>query len=135
MARVYATVEEYEAFTGETAPANAGRLLARASRLVDRAMVAAIYDTTPAGYPSDTDVLAGFRDATCVQVEAWANRETAQADGSDPAASPWTSVSAGGLSFSRPADAVPVAVADDTALTAEAVEILEGLGLCEVVWS
>jgi hypothetical protein len=131
VARVYATVAEYEAFTGETAPANVGRLLARASRLVDRAMVAAVYDTTAAGYPSDSDVLAGFRDATAAQVQVWAARDAAAA-GDDPVNSPWTSVSAGGLSFSR--QSAPVATVDDTALTAEAVEILEGLGLERVIW-
>ncbi|WP_228974950.1 hypothetical protein [Streptomyces sp. DH12] len=135
MARVYATTAELEAYTGQPAPDNAERLLARASRLVDRAMVAAIYDVDASGYPSDPDVREGFRDAVCAQVEVWTDRETAEADGSNPAAGPWTSVSAGGLSFSRPAEAVPVPVADDTALTAEAVEILEGLGLAQVVWT
>ncbi|MES9804923.1 hypothetical protein [Streptomyces cinereoruber] len=135
MARVYATPEEYEAFTGTTAPANAARLLARASRLVDRAVVASLYDTDLSGYPADTDIRDGFRDATCVQVEAWVDRESAADGGDDPAAGPWTSVSAGGLSFSRPAESVPVPVPDDTVLTAEAVEILEGLGLEQVVWS
>ena len=133
MARVYASAEEYEASTGETAPANPARLLARASRLIDRAMVAAIYDTTAAGYPSDSDVLAGFRDATAAQVQVWASRDAASGAGSDDVAnSPWTSVSAGGLSFSR--QSAPVATVDDTALTAEAVEILEGLGLERVIW-
>jgi hypothetical protein len=135
MARVYATTAEYEAFTGDLAPDNAARLLARASRLVDRQMIAALYDVDASGYPSDSDVRAAFRDATCAQVEAWTDRETAADDGSDPAAGPWTSVSAGGLSFSRPAESVPVRVADDTALTAEAVEILEGVALEQVVWT
>jgi hypothetical protein len=135
VARVFATVEEYEAFTGSTAPANAGRLLARASRLVSAATKAAIYDTDPAGYPSDSDVRQAFREATCVQVEVWTDRLSAETDGSDPAAGPWTSVSAGGLSFSRPAESVPAAVAEDTKLTAEAQEILSDLGLAEVVWT
>ncbi|MFF8290427.1 hypothetical protein ACF068_14530 [Streptomyces sp. NPDC016309] len=135
MARVYATPEELAAFTGEPAPAGAARLLARASRLVDRRMRAALYDVDASGYPSDPDIREGFRDATCVQVERWVDRDAAAAGGDDPAASPWTSVSAGGLSFSRPAESVPVPVPDDTALTAEAVEILEGLALDEVVWT
>ncbi|MFE5895835.1 hypothetical protein ACFQ67_00140 [Streptomyces sp. NPDC056488] len=135
MARVYATPAEYEVFSGLAAPDNAARLLARASRLVDRAVVAALYTVDLSGYPSDTDIRQGFRDATCAQVEAWARRETAAAGGDDMAAGPWTSVSAGGLSFSRPAESVPVPVPDDTDLTAEAVEILEGLGLEQAVWS
>jgi hypothetical protein len=134
MARVFATVEEYEAFTGSTAPANAARLLARASRLVSAATKAAIYDTDPAGYPSDTDVRDAFRDATCAQVEVWAKRDAAAAgESDDPAASPWTSISAGGLSFSR--QSAPTPTAEDTALTPEAAEILEDAGLEQVVWT
>ncbi|CAL9503835.1 hypothetical protein [Streptomyces sp. enrichment culture] len=134
MARVFATVAEYEAFTGTTAPANAARLLARASRLVSAATVAALYDTDPAGYPSDMDVREAFRDAVCAQVEVWAKRDAAAAgESEDPAASPWTSISAGGLSFSR--QSAPVATADDTALTPEAAEILAEAGLEQVVWT
>jgi hypothetical protein len=133
MARVFATAAEYEAYTGKTAPENVGRLLARASRLVSGATKAAIYDTDASGYPSDPDIREGFRDATCVQVEVWADRDAAETDGADPAAGPWTSVSAGGLSFSRPAESVPPSVAEDTKLTAEAAEILAELGLEQVV--
>jgi hypothetical protein len=133
MARVYATVPEYEAFTGTTAPANAARLLARASRLVSAATKAAIYDTDPAGYPSDSDVRKAFRDATCAQAEEWAKRDAAAGDASDPAASPWTSISAGSLSFSR--QSAPKVTAEDTELTPEAREILAELNLEQVVWT
>ncbi|MFF3310483.1 hypothetical protein [Streptomyces sp. NPDC002952] len=135
MGRVYATVAEYEAFTGLPAPANVNRLLARASRLVSAATKAAIYNTDPAGYPTDPDILDAFRDATSAQVAEWAKRDAAAAgdDGSDPAASPWTSVSAGGLAFSR--QSAPTATAEDDQLTPEAMEILAELGLCQVVWS
>ncbi|MFH9013969.1 hypothetical protein ACH4C6_21640 [Streptomyces sp. NPDC017943] len=134
MARVYATTAEYEAYTGTEAPAGAARLLARASRLVSAATKAAVYDTDPAGFPSDEDVREAFRDATCAQVEVWAKRDAAAAgDASDPAASPWTSISAGGLSFSR--QSAPVATAEDTALTPEAAEILAELNLEQVVWT
>ncbi|MFB8772102.1 hypothetical protein [Streptomyces broussonetiae] len=132
MGRIFASVEEYESFTGQPAPANAARLLARASRLVTRATKAAIYDTDSAGYPSDPDVRDAFRDATCAQVAEWARREAAAADGGDAAAGPWTSVSAGSISLSRPS--APAEVSEDTQLVAEAVEILEELDLCQVVW-
>ncbi|MEU0671361.1 hypothetical protein ABZ330_00415 [Streptomyces sp. NPDC006172] len=128
MGRVFATVQEYEAFTGQTAPANAARLLARASRLVSRATRAALYDTDPAGYPSDEDI----RDAACAQVAEWARRDTAAADGEDVAASPWTSVSAGSISFSR--QSAPATTAEDSTLVPEALEILEELDLAQVVW-
>ncbi|NNJ04150.1 hypothetical protein HHX38_08380 [Streptomyces sp. PKU-MA01144] len=134
MPRVYATAEQYEAFTGQPAPANIARLLARASRLVDREMIAAIYDTDPAGFPSDTDVRDAFRDAVSAQAGEWAKRDAAAAgDGDDPTAGPWTSVSAGGLSFSR--QSAPVATADDTDLAPEAREILESLALEGVILS
>jgi len=128
VARVYATAADLEAYTGQPAPDNAGRLLARASRLVDRAMVAAVYDTDASGYPDDPDVLDGFRDATCAQAAAWAKRETEATE-----LGPWTSVSAGPVSLSRP-DA-GTRVEDDTALTAEAAEILDALGLPRTVWT
>ncbi|MFG2900976.1 hypothetical protein ACGFZH_28305 [Streptomyces zaomyceticus] len=132
MGRVFATVQEYEDFTGKPAPENADRLLARASRLVSRDTRAAIYETDPAGYPTDSDVRAAFRDATCAQTAEWARREAASTDGSDASAGPWTSVSAGAISLSRPS--APVPVAEDTVLTPEAADILDELGLRQVVW-
>jgi hypothetical protein len=133
MARVYATAAEYESYTGQPAPANATRLLARASRLVSAATKAALYDADASGYPSDTDVRAAFRDATAAQVQVWADQESAASGGTDPAAGPWTTVSAGSLSFSR--QSAPTAVKDDTELTPEAAEILAELGLEQVVWT
>ncbi|MEV4335762.1 hypothetical protein [Streptomyces sp. NPDC049590] len=132
MGRVFATPAELAAFTGQPAPANAPRLLARASRLVSRDTTAAIYDTDPAGYPTDPDIREAFRNATCAQVAEWARREAAAADGGDVTASPWTSVSAGALSFSR--QSAPAAVSEDSSLCAEAAEILADLDLCQVVW-
>lgn len=132
MGRVFATPAEYEAFTGQPAPANVDRLLARASRLVSAATKAALYDTDPAGYPTDTDIRDALRDAVCAQVGEWARRDTAAADGDDVAASPWTSVSAGSLSFSR--QSAPTATSEDSSLVPEAVEILDDLGLIQVVW-
>jgi hypothetical protein len=129
---VFATPAEYEAFTGQPAPANASRLLARASRLVSAATKAAIYDTDAAGYATDPDIREAFRDATCAQVAEWARREAASADGGDVTASPWTSVSAGSLSFSR--QSAPATVSEDTSLCAEATEILADLDLLQVVW-
>lgn len=128
MGRVYATPEELEAFTGQPAPEGAGRLLARASRLVDRAMVAAVYETDASGYPAAEDVREGLRDAVCAQVAVWADRNTEAAE-----LGPWTSVSAGPVSMSRPA--APTPVEDDTALTAEAAEILDALGLPRTVYT
>lgn len=52
-------------------PDNAARLIASASNLVRTATRSAVYDVDPAGKPSDTEVLAGFRDAVCAQVTTW----------------------------------------------------------------
>lgn len=47
------------------------RLLERASTLIDRATVAAIYDTDANGIPSADDIIQVFADATCAQVAYW----------------------------------------------------------------
>lgn len=47
------------------------KLLTHASRLVRKATRRAIYDTDPAGNPTDIDTIETFREATCLQVEAW----------------------------------------------------------------
>ncbi|MFP8960033.1 hypothetical protein ACLIYP_05590 [Streptomyces nanhaiensis] len=127
MGRVYATTAELEAFTGEPAPAGAERLLARASRLVDRAMRSAVYETDASGYPSDDEVLAGFRDAVCAHVADQADRDAEAAE-----LGPWTSVSAGAISMSRPD---PGGGDEDAVLTAEAAEILDALNLPRAVWT
>ncbi len=54
-----------------TPPANVNRLLARASQMVRGATKTALYATDDDGMPTDSDVLSGFRDATCAQVSAW----------------------------------------------------------------
>jgi hypothetical protein len=57
----YATVEELTDHLGST-PTNAAQLLVRASRDVDRALLASVYDDT------DTAVTDALRDATLEQV-------------------------------------------------------------------
>jgi len=70
--RVYATPEQLAVWTGEAAPANAARLLRSASLLVRRATLTAVYYTDAQGMPTDPDVAAAFRDATCSQADTWA---------------------------------------------------------------
>lgn len=62
----YATAEELAAYTGTTAPADAERLLLRASELVDYVTRGRI-DTT------DTDHTDAARTAVCAICEAWAH--------------------------------------------------------------
>ncbi|MER7206343.1 hypothetical protein ABT340_04690 [Streptosporangium sp. NPDC000239] len=68
----YATVDDLAAYLS-TPPTNAHLLLTRASRVVDQALLCAVYD------PDDAAVQTALRDATCEQVAAWA---TAGEDGS-----------------------------------------------------
>lgn len=76
---VYATVAELNAYlpaaqvvaTGDAAAVTeANRLLARASRMVDRA-VRAQYPTNDAGAPAIAELAVALREATCAQYEQW----------------------------------------------------------------
>ena len=69
----YATSAQLLAFTGAaTAPADADRLLLRASEVIDQALRTAIYDVdATTGIPTDAATAAVFADATCAQVEFW----------------------------------------------------------------
>jgi hypothetical protein len=70
--RVYANTAELANFLQAVPPANARKLLVQASRDIERATRTAVYDTDTSGFPTDAAVLAAFRDATCAQVEWWA---------------------------------------------------------------
>ncbi|MFF4177650.1 MULTISPECIES: hypothetical protein [unclassified Streptomyces] len=96
MGRVYATPEQLSAWTGQPAPPDAERLLARASEDVEDALTAAIYDTDDAGMPTDPVVVQALADATCAQVEYVA----AQGGDDTGAAGQWDSVSIGPVSMS-----------------------------------
>lgn len=65
---VYATVSDYITYTGASAsiflPSS---VFSRASRVIDTALRAAVYDTDVDGLPTDDGVLAALRDATCAQ--------------------------------------------------------------------
>ncbi|WP_405676909.1 hypothetical protein OG292_19895 [Streptomyces sp. NBC_01511] len=73
MARVYATSAEYETYTGQTAPADIGALLARASRFLDSRVIRLCwYDADDViGMPTDEVVLEAFSAAVCAQVQWW----------------------------------------------------------------
>ena len=55
----------------DPAPPKAAAQLLSASSMVTKAVRSSLYDVDTDGYPSDTAVRAGFRDATCAQVSAW----------------------------------------------------------------
>lgn len=126
-APVYATAADLAGSAylpaGVTVPADpeATRLLTRASRHVDRLLLAAVYDTDGVtGQPTDPDIAAALVDATCAQAAWWLSGgdETGQAD-------LYSSVSIGPVSLSRAQGA-----AGATQVTAPAaVEVLTTAGL------
>ena len=59
-----------EGATGQL-PADASRLLKRASELVQDSTVTAFYRTDTEGNPSDERTISAFQNATCAQVEFW----------------------------------------------------------------
>lgn len=98
--RVYATPADLANYLGlDEAPADAQRLLARASEAVDDNLVTAVYATDDDGYPTDTLQREAVKLAACAVVEWWGDeRGTGDETG---AASVWNSVSAGSVSLSR----------------------------------
>jgi hypothetical protein len=127
--RVYATPEQLTAWTGRPAPADAERLLARASEDVDSALLTALYDTDAAGMPTDPAVVQALADATCATVEY---REESGDDGTG-AAGRWGSVSLGPVSLGDRRDAA--GDPDDVDLGPRAHRVLRRAGLLPgVIW-
>lgn len=71
MTVAYADTTALEAFTGTTAPADADRLLERASELLDDKVRRAFDVDTVTDLPTDTDIAAALEQACCAQVEHW----------------------------------------------------------------
>ncbi|MEU6651281.1 hypothetical protein ABZ904_18010 [Streptomyces sp. NPDC046900] len=66
----YATVEELTEFLApDPVPANAARLLDRASTKLDQLLIGAVYDTDADGLPLDPALAAVFREAVCIQAQ------------------------------------------------------------------
>lgn len=89
----YATPEALTAWTGQPAPADAERLLARAGEDIDSALLTAVYAVDEDG---DPDVRAALSDATCAQVEY----QLVAGDDGTGAGGQWDSVSIGPVSLS-----------------------------------
>lgn len=70
MTPVYATTEQL-AEVLDPLPANAARLLRRASAKVDELLLTAVYDVDADGMPTGDTVKAALVEATCAQVEWW----------------------------------------------------------------
>ncbi|MDX3712736.1 hypothetical protein PV733_28115 [Streptomyces europaeiscabiei] len=66
----YATVEEFTDFLDpDPVPANAARLLDRASTKLDKLLLGAVYETDEDGLPTDTALADVFREAVCIQAQ------------------------------------------------------------------
>lgn len=92
----YATPEQLAAYIGEDPPEDAERLLERASRDIDSALLTAVYATDPVtGAPTDARVLTALANAVCAQVEYWLETGDTGTGASDR----WGSVSIGPVSL------------------------------------
>ncbi|MGW8876383.1 hypothetical protein [Streptomyces mirabilis] len=126
MGRVYATPEQV--WTGQP-PADADRLLARASEDIDDALLTAVYRTDSADMPTDPKVVTALAEAVRAQIEYWA----ATGDDGTGAAGRWDSVSIGPVSLSGRKDAP--AAAGDVDLAPRAHRALTRAGLLPgVIW-
>ena len=74
----YATAAEFRAsdfvsdgLTVSAVDAVVDRLLSRASREVDKALLRAVYTVDDDSLPTDADVILALRDATCAQAAWW----------------------------------------------------------------
>ncbi|EPH40338.1 hypothetical protein ABT390_13530 [Streptomyces aurantiacus] len=129
MGRVYATPEQLAAWTGRPAPADAERLLARASEDVDDTLRTAVYLTDNAGMPTDPPTVAALRHAVCAQVEY----QLATGDDGTGASGRWDSVSIGPVSLSGRKDGPQTP--DDLHLAPRALRALTRAGLLPgVIW-
>jgi hypothetical protein len=98
MTAAYATAADLAEWLGTEAPADAERLLRRASELLDATVYGAYAVDSLTGLPADPDAAAALRDAACAQVEFWV--EVGEAHDIDGGAR--SQVSIGGLSLQRP---------------------------------
>lgn len=67
----FATPEQLGTYTGADAPADASRLLERATDLISNVLLTATYAVDNDGAATEPTVIAALRDATCAQVEFW----------------------------------------------------------------
>ncbi|MFE4919007.1 hypothetical protein [Streptomyces sp. NPDC056661] len=66
----YATVQEFTDYLDpDPVPANAARLLNRASTKLDQLLIGAVYPTDSDGLPTDPALAEVFREAVCIQAQ------------------------------------------------------------------
>ncbi|MFG2617810.1 hypothetical protein ACGFXC_09275 [Streptomyces sp. NPDC048507] len=100
MARIYATAEQYENYTGAAPPPDIDHRLTRASEFLDAQVFAyCSYDVaaTGTGLPTNATVAAAFARATCAQAQ-WGVQI---GDTTGAAAAGWGNVSIGSVQLGR----------------------------------
>jgi len=95
--RTYATTQDYAAYLGVAPPPGIDLLLARASLLVDEALLSAVYPVGEDGMPADPAVAAALRDATIEQAAYW----VATGEDGSGATAEYANVSIGSVSLGR----------------------------------
>lgn len=111
MGRVYATQAQYEAYTGQAAPADIVARLGRASRFLESEVFRLCwYDADGDGYPTHPRVREAFADAVSAQVQWWA--ETGDELGT---AGRWQSVKIGSVALSGPGSSTSAGQGRDVA--------------------
>ncbi|GAA4684536.1 head-tail connector protein [Streptomyces youssoufiensis] len=98
MARVYATAEDYQTYSGQAPPADIAALLARATRMLEsRVLRLCWYEVGSDGMPTAPVVADAIRDAVCAQVQWWGE----VGDSIGGAGAGWGSVEIGSAKLSR----------------------------------
>lgn len=72
MGRSYATTGDLAAYLRTAPPANAARVLPRATEVIDDLLYGGYWPVDDDGLPTDTGYAAALRKAVCAQVEWWA---------------------------------------------------------------
>jgi len=120
--RIYATEADYRTWTGDLTAAASPAQLRGASARLDNALRGVYYLTDSGGLPTDTDVAAALKDATCAIVQYW--EETGDTSGSGAGAE-YQTASIGSASYTRNA----AAAVSSSRLPQLAVDILAAAGL------
>ncbi|MFF8408981.1 head-tail connector protein [Streptomyces omiyaensis] len=139
MGRVYATVAQYETFTGVSpAPPDTAARLAKASRMLDREVVRYyVFDKDSTGMPTNTILAEALATAVCAQVSWWAELggSTSGADAVGWSTVSIGSVSLGGGTTAQSGDATPARQIAPDAWDALLSPDLTPDIWCRVVWS
>jgi len=120
----YATTDDFADFIAPTSlPANATRLLERASDVVDEILIGAVYATDDSGNPVDSAVIAAFKKATLYQ--AFFAMEVGDETGANDR---FQSATQGGVSYTLNTNKAPQTLRQ----SADAINVLRLAGLLPV---